>query len=457
MAKNVRMPESDQQGLLDGLQVRLIEKQERGRFDELLDSHHYLGSVKPVGHRLYYVATDAAGNWLGLLLFQAACQHLKHRDRWIGWSETQRQRRLSLVVNNSRFCLLPQPSVPNLASKVLRLTLERLSADWQRHHGHPVLVVESFVDPNQFCGTVYTASNWQELGETDGWGRCRRDYYLKHNRPKRLFVCPLRRNACRSLAAEHLKPELAAVEKRHTPRCPYRVKEIRSMSEHFKRIAEYRARIDSYPLWSLLTILLLAVLSEAPQGQKDLAKFARRLSQAQRRALGIRRNGQGKWPAPSQPTFCRLFKHVDGVKLNEILLDIQQQVRGSPPEEELIVLDGKEPNHGPGDSVLTAVTAESQYYLGSAVVDQKTNEIPVAQELFGDLDLRGRMVSLDALHTQHETARQLVLKHGAEYLLTVKDNQPSLSEAIANKVPAPAAGFSPSGRNPTASSHPRME
>ena len=443
MSKEIGKTQPDQQALLDELQVRLIGKEERNRFDELMEAHHYLGAVKPAGRRLYYVATDAQGRWVGLMLFEAAARHLKYRDEWIGWTEAQRQRRLGLIANNSRFCLLPKPSVPNLATKVLGLVLSRLSRDWKSHHGHPVLMVESFVDPEQFCGTVYTANNWQELGHTDGWGRCGRDYYIKHDRPKRLFVRQLHRNARRSLAAEHLKPELAVVEERTVPRCTYRVKEIRPLTEHFKQVPEYRGRIDSYPLWSLLTLVLLAMLCEAPQGQKELAKFARRLSQAQRRALGIRRNRHNKnCPAPSQSTFCRLFQQVDGAKVNEVILAIQEQLRGKPPKEELIVLDGKEPNNGPGDSILTASCSSSQYYLGSALVTQKTNEIPVAQELFGELDLQGRWVSLDALHTQQETARQLVIDHGAEYLLTVKSNQPSLLEAIGNKVSAPKGGFS---------------
>ena len=77
----------------------------------------------------------------------------------------------------------------------------------------------------------------------------------------------------------------------------------------------------------------------------------------------------------------------------------------------------------------------------------KTNEIPVARELFGKLDLQGRMVSLDALHTQTETARQLVMERGADYLLTVKDNQPTIHKEIEKLIPAPEAGFPPSGAN----------
>ncbi len=196
----------DEQAQLASLQVRLVTKEELPRFEQLLDQYHYLKAPKPVGERLYYVVTDAQGQWLALLLFTAAAKHLKCRERWIGWTEEQREKRLSLVVNNSRFLLLPDKTFPNLGSRSLRLVLERLSADWQARYGHPVVVVETFVDPDQFCGTVYTANGWEELGQTDGCGRHQRDYYVRHDQPKRLFVRELCPHARRSLQAEHLKP-----------------------------------------------------------------------------------------------------------------------------------------------------------------------------------------------------------------------------------------------------------
>jgi hypothetical protein len=431
---------------LDEIRVILVsDRPSRRRFQRLLQQHHYLGGVKAVGEQLYYVAVDGQGGWVALLLFSAAAKHLKHRDQWIAWTRAQRERRLSLVVNNCRFLLLPDRTVPNLGSKVLRLTLDRLSNDWQAHYGHPVLVVETFVDPEFFCGTVYTANGWQELGLTDGWGRRQRDYYVKHNRPKRLFVRELVPNARRSLQAEKLKPSLAMVEKKHGPGCYYKMAEIRALTEHFKAIPEYRGRVESYPAYALLTLMLLAFLCDAPRGQKDLVKLARRLTQDQRRALGIRPNPDGYFPAPSQATFSRFLAGVDAHQVNEVLLAVQAQVRGRPPEEELIVLDGKEPKHGPGDSILSAVTVPSLFYLGSALVATKTNEIPVARDLFGDLELVDRRVSLDALHTQTETAIDAVLEHGAHYHLTVKDNQPTLRQNITRKVPLPPRGFSPSG------------
>jgi len=237
------------------------------------------------------------------------------------------------------------------------------------------------------------------------------------------------------------------VEAKTIPRSGQSPAQIRSLVERFKSLSDYRQRIGVYPLWSLLAIALLAHLCGAPKGQKDLAKFAKGLSQAQRRALGVRQQADG-FPAPSQPTFCRMMEHIPADELETVFLQAQEQLRGPPPKEDLVVLDGKEPRQGGGHSVLTAVSVPSQHYLGSAIVDTKTNEIPVARQLFKKLDLDGRKVSLDALHTQDHTAREAVLEHGADFLLTVKDNQPTVKANIQRLVPAPPADFSPCGCDP---------
>ena len=106
-------------------------------------------------------------------------------------------------LNNIRLFLLPE-TFANLGIRCLRLVFSRLSSDWQIKYGHPVLVAETFVDPEQFHSTVYGANGWEELGRTDGPGRHQRDYYVRHDKPKRLFVRELCRNARRSLQAEHL-------------------------------------------------------------------------------------------------------------------------------------------------------------------------------------------------------------------------------------------------------------
>jgi len=216
---------------LDRLQVRLLEGPELARCNELLQQHHYLGSAKPVGERIDYVATDPQGQWLALLIFAAAAKRLKYRDQWIGWTEAQREKRLPLIANNLRFLLLPDRTFPNLGTRVLRTVWAQLSSDWQAAYGHPVLVVETVVDPALFCGTGYTANGWEELGPTDGSGRHRRDYCVRHDKPKRLFVRELCRQARRSLQAAPLKPALAVVEAKVGPKSRHTAKAIRSIVE----------------------------------------------------------------------------------------------------------------------------------------------------------------------------------------------------------------------------------
>ena len=151
------------------LQVQVLDSPElNARAQGLLEEHHYLGAVKPVGERLLYAVSDAQGTWVAVLVFAAAALHLRGREAWIGWSGEQRRRRLALVVNNVRFLLLPKPAVSNLGSAVLSRVLGRLSADWQARYQHPVLVVETFVDPERFTGSVYKASGVDRVGPDQG-------------------------------------------------------------------------------------------------------------------------------------------------------------------------------------------------------------------------------------------------------------------------------------------------
>jgi hypothetical protein len=430
--------------LLGTVQVHVLDSAElRARAQGLLTAHHYLGGVQAVGEQMHYAVSDAQGEWVAVLVFAAAALHLRGRDRWIGWSDEQRRRRLALVANNVRFLLLPERTVPNLGSVVLSRVLARLSEDWQSRYGHPVLVVETFVDPERFQGSVYRASGWSELGQTKGHGRQRRDYYENHDRPKRLFARELVRNARRSLQAEHLKPALAQVEAKVPVRSTLKAAELKSLSDLFREVPDYRRRIGQYPLFALLGIAACAYLADAPRGQKDLAAFARRLSSHQRAALGVRRTLQGEYPAPSQPTFCRMFARVSAEQIEQALLAHQRRVRGAPPKGDIVVLDGKVPGHSGGLNVVTAVTAPGLHYLGSEVVADKTNEIPAVRTLCRRLDLDGRLVSIDALHTQDQTAREIVLEHGGDYLLTVKGNQPAVQAAVQAQVPDPSSPFLP--------------
>src|ERR1051326_2452511 len=139
----------DQHALVDGVEVRLIRPEEQEKFDRLMIEGHYLHSAVFVGQQLRYVA-EYQGQWVALLVWTAAAYKLKPREAWIGWSDRQKRRRLPLVVNNARFFILEAFHIPNLASRVLKLNLARLSQDWQETYGHRVLIAETFVDPERF-------------------------------------------------------------------------------------------------------------------------------------------------------------------------------------------------------------------------------------------------------------------------------------------------------------------
>ena len=269
---------------------------------------------------MLYVAVTANGGWVALLVFAAASKNLKARESWIGWTPAQKRKRLALMANNARFLVLPKYRVPNMGSRILRLTTDRISDDWQKQYAHPLVALETFVDIEQFRGTVYTAASWVERGKTSGYGRCRKDYYVKHNKPKALFVKELYRNAKRSLQAEHLKPALAVVEEKVALICDKSTKQLRSLKEYFMGITDPRSRIELYPIWTILAIVACAHFAGAPRGPTDLAAFAKRLTLHQRKALGIRRDKYGKYSTPSAASFCRILQEVDALKVGRAIV-----------------------------------------------------------------------------------------------------------------------------------------
>src|SRR5215510_6050406 len=93
--------------ILKQVKVRLLREEERGEFDYRLETQHYLASAQLAGQTLRYVA-EVDGQWVALLCFGAAALHLKAREQWIGWTPRQRARRLNLVVNNTRFLVVPE-------------------------------------------------------------------------------------------------------------------------------------------------------------------------------------------------------------------------------------------------------------------------------------------------------------------------------------------------------------
>ena len=136
---------------------------EEGRFRAEMEVRHYLGAPWKIGETIWYVALWQR-EWVALAAFSAGALKCGARDRWIGWTLRHRYDRLHLIANNVRFLLLRQ--VPNLGSRVLSLCEHRLRIDWPQRYGHRLVLLETFVDPALFRGTVYRAANWYPVGRT---------------------------------------------------------------------------------------------------------------------------------------------------------------------------------------------------------------------------------------------------------------------------------------------------
>ena len=141
--------------------------------------------------------------WIALLTFSAATWKCAVRDQWIGWDLHHQYDydRFKLIANNSRFLILPYWHHRNLGSKILSLCHKRLCADWQERFGHPLLLLETFVDPQRFVGTVYQSANWSYLSLTRGYPRTRQSYSNTAIAPKKVFVKSLHQQARSLLAA----------------------------------------------------------------------------------------------------------------------------------------------------------------------------------------------------------------------------------------------------------------
>ena len=164
----------------------------RTRFNAALADFHYLGHRGTVGENAQYTVVDGTGRLLACLLFGAAAWKCRARDEFIGWDAQQRRQHLCCIVSNARFLILPFVKVPHLASWALGQTLRRLSKDWERKYGHPIILVETFVQRNRFAGTSYKAANWICVGSTTG--RSRQDRRHKLQVPvKDVYLYPLRR------------------------------------------------------------------------------------------------------------------------------------------------------------------------------------------------------------------------------------------------------------------------
>lgn len=171
-------------------------------FNCLLSRYHYLGHKNTVGRNMKYLVRSHDGQPLACALFGAAAWKTAARDSFIGWEAHDRETRLNFITNNTRFLVLPWVKVPLLASHVLSRLSNRVSQDWIRKYGHPIYLLETFIDRSRYRGICYRAANWIRVGKTKGRTRNDRDCTVKAP-VKDVYLYPLIKNFRRELCYDH--------------------------------------------------------------------------------------------------------------------------------------------------------------------------------------------------------------------------------------------------------------
>jgi hypothetical protein len=417
---------SARQGSDSTLVVRPIGGDELPGWRTHMERFHYLGDAALVGESLRYVA-HLDGELIALLSWGAASLRNGPRDRYVGWDEASKKRKLDLVVNNARFLILPWGRRPHLASRVLGASLRRLSRDWEEVYGHRVVLAETFVDSARFRGTCYRASNWIEVGQTKGWSRSGGTYRF-NGQPKAVWLYPLSRD---------FKEQLCTAASTWIGKEGFMVLDVDKLPLHgqgglFDVLCEIpdprKRRGVRHKVQSILATAICAVLAGA-RSFIAMEEWAAEQSKETLQRLGSKR---GK--PPSERTYRRILAAV-GVD------EIDRRTGGWVAEQlrlqagQGLAIDGKTVRgSGDGDKpaihLLSAIVHGSGAVVAQTAVESKTNEITRVEPLLEGLDIAGTVVTADALLTQREIARHLVEDKHADYVLTAKDNQPTLRRDI---------------------------
>jgi len=319
-------------------------------------------------------------------------------------------------------------------------TLRRLSADWVEAWGHPVLLVETFVDPSRHIGTCYGASSFVRLGETQGYGR-RSGRYVAHGQVKHVYVRALHRRSVEVLAGPFDHPLLFADPRSQVAQIDFNTADLSSLISRVETITDPRdPRGVRHDFASTLVLLACATLA----GHKSLvaiSEYCDSSSQEVLARLGARVSpSTGLRVPPSYATIRRAGMAVDADEFDLIVntwaaeqadrrssTPVRSDVAGSdigdgsddtvgtknPDEEDGtkpgadlvgVAVDGKAVRgakraDGTQVQLLAALRHDTGIVIGQVNVDNdKTNEILAFAPLLEPINLAGKVVTADAMH-----------------------------------------------------------
>jgi len=256
---------------LGAIELQIVEGETDDKlFNEYMERYHYLGYKHPIGAALKYFirSNDKQNSLLGCLLFASSVWHLADRDNWIGWNKKDREKRLNLVINNSRFLIFPWVKVHNLASKILSMTGKQIADDWQEKHNYRPVLIETFVDSSRYSGACYRASNWSCIGESSGKNWDSNATEQDKGSIKYIFVYPLQSNFKAILRNLKPKNEQITIDESFVSLWGQVVGIISAVAHEFDQKWQKRQRVID----SLLLVFLIfrLVFSKNSQGYSSV-------------------------------------------------------------------------------------------------------------------------------------------------------------------------------------------
>jgi predicted transposase YbfD/YdcC len=202
-----------------------------------------------------------------------------------------------------------------------------------------------------------------------------------------------------------------------------------AITEHFRDLSDPRIATDNkfHDLVDIVVITILATLGGA-EGWKDIGLWVKQ--KADWLTTFLRLPGG----LPSRDTIRRVISRVDPDEFQTCFLSWIKAI-GDATDGEIIAIDGKTLRRSfdrrSGKAALHMVNAwstKNHLLLGQKAVDGKSNEITAIPKLLKMLELRGAIVTIDAMGCQRNVAKQIV-DQGGDYVLALKGNQPSIDDA----------------------------
>lgn len=231
------------------------------------------------------------------------------------------------------WCTRPVDRLELPASKVLSLCQKRIQQDWVNYFGFPLLLLETFVDPTRFKGTIYKAANWHFAGDTKGYQRIRNGYSNTSKIPKMVFVQPLRKNSRALLSYSQLNKRYQT----GGTRMKLKAEHMKSLPYFFKAIPDPRREQGRvHRIEVVLSIAAAAVLC-GMRGYKAISDWAKELSPIARQRFGCRCRNK-IYRIPSESTFRNVLIRVNPDDLDSALQKWNEQYGA---EDESLAIDGK--------------------------------------------------------------------------------------------------------------------